>query len=235
MKEDVLLSLSGGLDSTTLLALLLDHSFQVHCVTFYYGSKHNQWENQAAADVFKYYKKKGVAIGSGLHFIDLSNIMKMNPSNLLLSGGAVPEGYYTDDSMKATVVPGRNLLFASVLASMAESMCIPKIALGVHSGDHHIYPDCRTEFIKALDTTIYLSTDKQVEVIAPLSNMNKAEIVKQGYSLSIPVPYQLTRTCYKKQQLACGKCGSCRERIEAFALNKKKDPIQYERHNQETN
>lgn len=228
MKEGIVLALSGGLDSTTLLALLLEQQYHVHCVAFYYGSKHNRWENSAAANVFQHYRRKGEAVDPKLRFIDLSEIMKTNPSNLLLSGEEIPEGHYNDESMRATVVPGRNLLFASVLASLAESLSIPKIALGVHTGDHHIYPDCRTEFVKALDTAIYLSTDKQVEIIAPLSHMNKAEIIEQGYSLSSPVPYDLTRTCYKEQPIACGKCGSCRERLEAFALNQKKDPTHYE-------
>ena len=131
--------------------------------------------------------------------------------------------------MKKTVVPGRNLIFASVMASLAESIEANEIALGVHAGDHHIYPDCRPEFIKTLDSVIYLSTDKKVEVVTPFVGLDKTLILLEGYNQHPPVPYGLTRTCYKDQGTACGKCGSCRERLEAFASINKDDPIQYDK------
>jgi 7-cyano-7-deazaguanine synthase len=114
------------------------------------------------------------------------------------------------------------------MAGLAESVGAEKVALGVHSGDHFIYPDCRTEFIKALDTTIFLSSDRKVEITAPLANENKFSILQMGYKLPIPVPYSLTRTCYKDQPISCGKCGSCNERLEAFEAMGIDDPIKYE-------
>lgn len=224
--KKIVLSLSGGMDSVTLLGVLLEQGYTVHCCTFCYGSKHNTWENRAAENVINFYLAKNMPVFN--HPFDLSMIMQDFKSNLFQNQGEIPEGHYAEETMKVTVVPGRNLIFASIMAGFAESIKADAIALGVHSGDHHIYPDCRKEFVKALDTTIFLSSDKQVEVLAPFSNMDKADILKAGNSLLIPVPYHLTRTCYKNQQLACGKCGSCVERLEAFNKIGVEDPVEYE-------
>jgi len=140
----------------------------------------------------------------------------------------VPEGHFEDEVMKQTVVPGRNLLFASTMASVAENIGADKVALGVHAGDHFIYPDCRPEFIRSLNTTIYLSTDGQVGVTAPWTKKTKADILNVGYNLDPPVPYYLTRTCYKSQANSCGQCGACVERLEAFKKTNHSDPILYE-------
>jgi len=377
----ICMGLSGGLDSSTLLAILLDNDEDVLCLGFEYGSKHNKYEIEAAKKIANYYNVD-------YKLIDLTNVGKILKSNLLLSGGSIPEGHYQQENMKLTVVPGRNLMFASILAGYAESNDCQAIALGVHQGDHcipydefvtsdygkvtindlnvgdqilskniktgvvsfkevvkkvnngiredilnirttggrllsltsnhkvfqversnftrhygwdkkiievpaeklkvgdwlltpmtnrelienmnkigdskivqikeitngkpklvfdieveenhnffagkgsgllvsnSIYPDCRKEFIKTLDSCIYLSTDRKVEVITPLINMDKSEIVSEG--LDLEVPYQLTRTCYSDQDKSCGRCGSCNERLEAFARNGVEDPIEYE-------
>ncbi|MBT3298523.1 7-cyano-7-deazaguanine synthase QueC [archaeon] len=223
MSDSFVVALSGGLDSTTLLAILFDQSFHqsdsIRCVGFEYGSKHNKYEIESAKKIAKHYDVE-------YSLIDLRNVGKLLKSNLLLSGGEIPEGHYNDATMSQTVVPGRNLMFASILAGYAESIGFNRIALGVHKGDHEIYPDCRKEFVKALDSCIYLSTDKSVEVYTPLIDMDKIEIVQEG--LDLEVPYHLTRTCYKDQERSCGVCGSCVERLEAFKLNNVKDPIEYE-------
>ena len=99
-----------------------------------------------------------------------------NSALMKSSEEAIPEGHYEEESMKSTVVPGRNLIFASIMAGLAESVGADYVALGVHSGDHFIYPDCRMEFIKALDNTVFLSSDKTVEIITPFENMNKKAI-----------------------------------------------------------
>lgn len=222
----VVMGLSGGMDSTTLLGTLLQRGYTVHCCVFYYGSKHNKWENRAAENVIDFYQNKEQPVFG--YPMDISKVMEDFQSNLLLSGDEIPEGHYASENMRKTVVPGRNLIMASIMSGLAESVGAEKVALGVHSGDHFIYPDCRTEFIKSLDTTIYLSSDKKVEVIAPLANDDKYSILQRGYSLDIQVPYQLTRTCYKNQELSCGVCGSCNERLEAFHKIGKIDPIPYE-------
>ena len=218
MKKAVL-ALSGGMDSTTVLAWLLDNSYEVVCVSFNYGSKHNPYENEAANKIALFYDVM-------LEEVDMRGVMSSFQSNLLVSGGEIPEGHYNDDTMSKTVVPARNIIFLSVLAGLAWSNDASKIAIGIHQGDHAIYADCRTEFYKAMDTAIFLGTDKRVEILAPFIDTDKAGIIKWGRTKG--VPYYLTRTCYKAQELSCGKCGSCTERLEAFQINGIKDAIKYE-------
>ena len=214
-----IVSLSGGMDSTTVLAYMLEQGYEVQAVGFTYGSKHNAYENKLAAKVAEHYKVP-------FKLIDLSGVMEGFTSNLLKSGGEIPEGHYEQENMKLTVVPGRNLIFASIVAGLAESVGASIIAMGVHQGDHAIYPDCRENFILSLIQTIGHSTDGKVEVFAPFLNGDKTTIIEWG--LQHNVPYELTRTCYKDQEASCGKCGSCTERLEAFQLNGVKDPIPYE-------
>lgn len=223
--KKVVMGLSGGMDSTTLLGMLLNEGVEVHACHFQYGSKHNFWEFQAVNNIINYYKTLGILII--LHPISLEGIFADFKSNLLQSGGAIPEGHYEAESMKLTVVPGRNMIFASIMAGLAESIEARAIALGVHSGDHHIYPDCRAEFISSLKETIVLSTDRKVDVIAPLIAEDKTSILEIGYALPITVPYHLTRTCYKDQQYSCKKCGACQERLEAYKNIGRDDPITY--------
>ena len=225
----IVLGMSGGMDSSTLLAYLvqLPNTEEIHCCSFYYGSKHNQYELQAAREFIAHYRRAGFTIIH--HHIDLSLAFSGYQSNLLKTGGEIPEGHYEDISMQQTVVPARNLIFASVMAGLANSIGADAIALGVHSGDHAIYADCRPEFIRSLKETIYHATDGTVEVKAPFLHKNKYEILKIGYSLPHPVPYELTRTCYKDSSISCGKCGSCMERLEAFEKIGIIDPIGYGR------
>lgn len=217
---DVLISLSGGLDSTVLLSSLLAEGKKVKAVSFFYGSKHNQFENESAKKVAAHY-------GIELDLIDLSLVMLQFDSHLLKTGGELPLGHYNDSNMKKTVVPGRNMIFISILAGLAESLSIPQVALGVHQGDHFIYPDCRPEFINTVGYAIYLSSDGNVKLTTPFLNLTKADIVKLGNELN--TPFRLTRTCYSTKEFACGKCGSCSERLEAFEINHLTDPIEYEK------
>ena len=222
----VVLGLSGGMDSATLLGYCLEHGAEVHCCSFYYGSKHGGFELEAAKRVVEYYQNLECRVTH--HMYDLAHVFKNFKSALLLSGGDIPEGHYEEESMKQTVVPGRNLIFASIMTGLAESVEADTVALGVHSGDHHIYPDCRPKFIKSLRETIHQSTERRVSVETPFMDDNKALILLRGTSYTIPVPYYVTRTCYKNQLKACGKCGSCVERILSFAILGKQDPVQYE-------
>lgn len=215
----VIVSLSGGMDSATVLAKMLDEGHEVECIGFAYGSKHNVYENNAAVQFATHYQ-------TPFKIYDLSGFMSDLNSNLLKSGGDIPEGHYEQENMSLTVVPGRNLIFASIVASIAESRGADAIALGVHSGDHAIYPDCRPEFVEALKDVIAFSTAGTVQVLTPFLTGNKTSILEWGVQNN--VPYQKTRTCYKAQSTSCGKCGSCTERLEAFQLNGLIDPIQYE-------
>jgi len=220
--KKVVLSLSGGLDSTTLLAYYLAKNYEVLPVVFNYNSKHNKYENKAAFNICKYYDLN-------YKFVEMPFINELFKSNLLSSGEEIPEGYYTDATMSQTVVPGRNLIFLSILAGYAESVEAEIVAVGVHGGDHFIYPDCRPEFIYSANATIFLSSNRKVIVEAPFLYLNKTKILEIGYSLPpqyVP-PYELTRTCYKDQELACGKCGSCTERLESFKNIGREDPVKY--------
>lgn len=238
-KQEVFLSFSGGLDSTTLLCWCLHENLQVHPVFFNYGSKHGPFEFAAAEAVLQ-----AVLPHTPLTVIHLNRtgIFDGNGSALLAanSGKEIPEGTYnTGGSLDATVVPGRNFIMASILASMAEAhvrrqepnpvvdeaMPAPLVALGVHAGDHALYPDCRPEFVDALDKAIQLSSDGTVSVYAPFVFKTKAEIVR--LAMEINAPLELTRSCYKQQAVACGKCGTCQERLAAFAANGLVDPISY--------
>jgi 7-cyano-7-deazaguanine synthase len=214
----VVMSLSGGMDSTTMLGRYLSLKEDVHCVHFQYGSKHNAFELESVYKVVSYYNVPLTIINMHEAFSNMS-------SHLMATGGDIPEGHYADANMSKTVVPGRNTIFASVLMGIAESVGANKIALGVHLGDHAIYPDCRREYIKALDNLVYLASDRKVEVEAPFQETDKTGICKVG--MKIGVPYQLTRTCYKQQEVSCGVCGSCVERLSSFEEAGFADPIDY--------
>ena len=217
--KKVVLALSGGMDSTTVLAWLIENGYSPHVVTFYYGSKHNPYELDCADKIINHYKV------SRNHF-DLSYIFRTFTSDLLCHGGDIPEGHYTDETMSATVVPGRNIIFLSILAGLAWSVEASHIAIGIHQGDHAIYADCRESFFMAMDTAIQQGTDGKVTIMAPFISGDKESILRWGYEHE--VPYHLTRTCYKDQPIACSKCGSCRERLEAFEKIGRKDPVNYE-------
>lgn len=216
----VILSLSGGMDSTTLLGKMVHEGWEVECIGFTYGSKHNSWENAAAISISDYYKVP-------FTLVDISSVLSALhfKSDLLKTGGDIPEGHFESSSMSRTVIPGRNMIFASILAGAAESRGSSVVAVGIHSGDHAIYPDCRPEFYSRMGEAIAAATDGKVRFIAPFLYKDKISIIEEG--LKINVPYQMTRTCYMDQMIACGRCGSCQERLAAFAANDIADPICY--------
>ena len=213
-----LISLSGGMDSATVLGLALSKGIECTGIGFAYGSKHSIYELEMAQRLCSYYLIP-------FKIINLVQAMRDFKSALLVSGDEIPEGHYEDESMSQTVVPCRNMIFASILAGLAESTGSEEIHLGIHAGDHAIYPDCRPMFLESMDTTIRHATENKVKLVAPFINMDKGGILAAG--LSLGVPYLHTRTCYKNQEVACGKCGSCQERLEAFASVNKIDPIEY--------
>lgn len=224
------LSFSGGLDSTTLLCMLRNRGCDVRPVFFHYGSKHNAYERAAAEAVLA-----EVCPDVPLAMVDLSQtgIFSANGSALLASSPReVPDGgYSTPGSLAATVVPGRNMIMASILASIAEvaarhTIGEPvEVALAVHAGDHALYPDCRPAFIDHLAKAIFASSEGNVGLSAPFLRLRKADIVRIG--LDNFAPFHLTRSCYKQQAVSCGRCGTCMERLEAFHLNGVEDPIPY--------
>ena len=214
----VLVVLSGGMDSTTAMALAKHEGHEiVGAVHFQYGSKHNEREMEAIECLADYYQLPVMT----LHL----DFMSFFRSDLLKSGGEIPEGHYADESMKRTVVPFRNGIMLSIAAGLAESYGAEGIVLGNHFGDHAIYPDCRKNFSRHMAKAIRLGTYTQIELLTPFVDTDKTEIARIGHELS--VPFELTWTCYKGEDLHCGKCGSCTERREAFQLAGVKDPTIY--------
>lgn len=219
MKKAVII-LSGGMDSTTLLYDLLNQGYEVHALSINYNQKHKK-EIEAA-------KKTCQKLKVPHKIVDLSQVGKelLQGSALTSENIEVPEGHYADENMKMTVVPNRNMILLSMAAGYAFSIGAEKIFYGAHSGDHAIYPDCRKEFIDIMKKAIELADWKKVDLEAPYWNMDKGDIALKGRKLG--VDYSLTWTCYKGKEKACGKCGACRERLEAFEKAKIKDPIEYE-------
>ena len=205
---------SGGLDSTTLLYEYRDRI--ALAVTFDYGSKHNAREIACAVD---HCKKLGIK-----HLvIPLGFIGQYFKSDLLQSGGDIPEGSYADENMKSTVVPFRNGIMLAVAAGLAESYGLDAVLLANHSGDHAIYPDCRPAFIDAFAAAVEAGTYNGVKVLSPYCNITKRDIALRGRDLG--VDYRETYSCYKGGEKHCGKCGTCVERKEALEGF---DPTDYE-------
>ena len=212
--------LSGGMDSTTLLYDVVKKlgKENVWAVSFDYGQKHKKELNVAMETC--------VNLGVPMKLLDLKVLNEVAPSALTRDDREVPEGHYEDENMKQTVVPNRNMVLISLAASYAISVGANKLYYGAHAGDHAIYPDCRKEFVEALSGVIKLCDWKELELYAPYIDADKGDIAIKGRDLN--VDYSLTWTCYKGQDKACGKCGSCQERLEAFEKAGVPDPIEYE-------
>jgi len=209
-----LLIYSGGLDSTTLLYEYKD-SIDL-AVTFDYGSKHNAQEIACA-------KENCQRLGIKHLIIPLGFIGQYFKSDLLQSGGEIPEGSYADENMKSTVVPFRNGIMLAVAAGLAESYGLDTVLLANHSGDHAIYPDCRPDFIDAFSAAVKAGTYEGIKVVSPYCNITKRDIALRGKAIG--VDYSLTYSCYKGGEKHCGKCGTCVERKEALEGF---DPTTYE-------
>jgi 7-cyano-7-deazaguanine synthase len=219
MNKKVVMGLSGGMDSATLCSYYFHKGYEVFPVSFDYGSKHNQYERKAAERFASHY-------GLKIQELELPFISQLFKSNLLKTGGEIPEGYYTDLNMSQTVVPARNVIFISIMMGYAWSIGAEIVAVGVHAGDHAIYEDCRAGFIAAMNAAVIQGSGDRVRLETPFQYYDKTKILEIGYDLK--TPYQFTRTCYKDQELSCGKCGSCQERLEAFKNIRKEDFIRYE-------
>jgi 7-cyano-7-deazaguanine synthase len=207
------------MDSTTLLYALVNEGHKVKAIGFNYGQRHQVELVQAQA----------IADECGVDYeeIDLSSVGQViaGQSSQLNPQVAVPDGHYTEESMKATVVPNRNMIMLSVAVGHAIAIGYDAVAYGAHAGDHTIYPDCRAEFVDAMRGAIALCDWHKVDLLTPFVAKGKADIARLGAQLS--VPFAMTWSCYKGQELHCGTCGTCVERKEAFALAGIPDPTQY--------
>lgn len=214
----ITLILSGGMDSTTLLYKALKETDDVEVLSFDYNQRHKK-ELEYAKKLVKRFNLKH-------KIIDITSIKQLlEGSSLTDDNMQVPEGHYAEDNMKQTVVPNRNAIMLSIAYAYAISNKSNILYYGAHSGDHFVYPDCRIEFVKAIDLAFYLGNVGfgNVNILAPFSNFTKAEIVKLG--LELKTPFEDTWSCYKGNDRPCLKCGTCTERTEAFHLNNIEDPI----------
>lgn len=216
MKKDVLVVLSGGIDSVTLL-----HDYAARtalAVSFDYGSNHNAREIECAA-------RQCRSLGIEHIVIPLKFIGQYFESSLLSGSEAIPTGDYSDQNMTSTVVPFRNGIMLSVAIGLAESRGLKSVMIANHGGDHDIYPDCRPGFIKAMDKAAKEGTYPGIRVEGPYTYLTKAQIIERGARLG--VDYADTYSCYKGGEKHCGQCGTCRERREAFIESGVDDPTIY--------
>ena len=216
MKAVVLFS--GGLDSTVLTYHLLHENVELKLLSIDYGQRH-QKELSASTQI---------ALSLGLPH----TILKLPMLAELLGGSALtdssiplPEGHYAEESMKATVVPNRNMILLSLAAGHAISLQFNTVAYAAHAGDHTIYPDCRPEFADAPDRTLKLADWSEISLHRPFVKWSKEDLVRRGNELA--VPFEKTWSCYAGGEFHCGKCGTCVERKEAFELVGLLDPTEY--------
>lgn len=215
--KDTLIVLSGGLDSTTML---YEYKEQIAlAVSFHYGSNHNDRELSFA-------RLHCERLGIKHLVIPLSFIKQYFHSSLLEGDAAVPEGNYDEQNMRSTVVPFRNGIMLSVAAGLAETFGLKNIMLANHAGDHTIYPDCRPQFVDAMDKAIQAGTWEGVRLLTPYTGITKTDIARKGKILGID--YSETWSCYRGGEIHCGRCGTCRERREALRLAGIDDTTQYE-------
>mgnify|MGYP003114445673 CR=1 FL=1 len=240
MAKNVVVSLSGGMDSSTLLLRCLSEYDQVTAISFDYGQKHRV-ELERAQQLVGYLLQNGLNVN--YQVIKLDGLVNLLNSNLVEGGEDVPEGHYEEDNMKATVVPNRNKIFASLVQAVALSAANDNgndtdIALGIHAGDHAIYPDCRQEFRDADDAAFRIGNweaDK-VGYFTPYLETDKLGILKDGQELvkelgiDFNEVYKRTNTSYKPYPSGNSdyKSASSVERIEAFIDLGVDDPVQYE-------
>lgn len=205
---------SGGMDSVTLAYDINADDSEQLLVSFDYGQRHVR-ELQAAADAAS-------ALSVRWEVIDLRDVgraLSGSRSALLDRYVDVPHGHYAAESMRSTIVPNRNMMMLAIAAAIASAEGAQLVAFAAHGGDHHVYPDCRPEFVEALDRAVDLGTldedtDSSVRLIAPYIEWSKTDIARRGKSLG--VPFERTWSCYEGGRLHCGKCGTCVERIEAL-------------------
>ena len=239
MKKQAVLSLSGGMDSSTVLLYLLEKGYEVTALSFDYGQKHRV-ELERAAELIEYLDKAGYPVK--YQRITLQGLVSLLNSNLVKGGEDVPEGHYEEENMKDTVVPNRNKIFSSIIQAVALSIankkkCKVEIAMGIHAGDHAIYPDCRQKFRDADYEAFKIGNwgAKKVTYNTPYIDGEKYDILKDGLycceklGLDFDEVYKRTNTSYKPDAKGRSdyKSASSVERIEAFLKLGRKDPVEY--------
>lgn len=209
---------SGGMDSFTVLHRALRDGHDVYALSFHYGQKHAKELDYAA---------RVCAAQSIPHkIVDIRSINQLLAGSSLTDNIDIPQGHYEEESMKSTVVPNRNMILLSLAIGYAVSIDAEAVYYGAHSGDHAIYPDCRPEFVRKMNDVSLIANYEPVRIEVPYLDNDKVEILADG--LQMGLDYANTWTCYEGRELACGQCGACVERLEAFTKNNLSDPLQYQ-------
>ena len=211
---------SGGLDSVTMAYYVKFLGYDLHILSFDYGQRHR--------GEIAYARACAEELGAEAHTIDLTSMgALLRGSSLTDKSIAVPEGHYAAPNMASTVVPNRNAVMLAIAFSIAVAEKADRVCIGVHGGDHFIYPDCRPEFLAAFAgmEQYAIGTTEGPRIFAPFSEVNKTAIVLTGALLG--VPFERTWSCYKGGDVHCGVCGTCVERKEAFFLAGVEDPTKY--------
>ncbi|MEX0603312.1 MAG: 7-cyano-7-deazaguanine synthase QueC [Marinobacter sp.] len=218
MPETVVVIYSGGMDSFTLLHRARSEGYRVHALSFDYGQRHVR-ELACARAVCE-------DLDIPHQVIDIKALKTVMTGSALTDDIEVPEGHYAEQSMKSTVVPNRNMILLALATGYAVTAGAVAVWYGAHGGDHAIYPDCRPEFVEKMDAVCRVANYEPVRVEAPYIRSDKIGILAEGIAMGLD--YGQTWTCYNGRDRACGVCGSCAERLEAFAAHGVKDPLRYE-------
>ncbi len=218
MTEKVVVIYSGGMDSFTVLNRARKDGKEVFALTFDYGQKHIK--------EIDYAKRVCAELNIEHKVIDISAINQLLAGSSLTDDIDIPEGHYEEESMKSTVVPNRNMILLSLAVGYAVSKGASKVYYGAHSGDHAIYPDCRPEFVEKMSDVCQIANYEPVTIYCPYLDQTKIDILTDG--LKMGLDYGKSWTCYNGREKACGKCGACQERLEAFRDNNAVDPLSYE-------
>ncbi|EKE82770.1 7-cyano-7-deazaguanine synthase QueC [Idiomarina xiamenensis] len=217
MTKSVVVIYSGGMDSFTVLHRAIADGFDVYALSFDYGQRHKK-ELDVAAKVCK-------SNGISHKIVDITAINSLVGGSALTDDIDVPEGHYQEQSMKSTVVPNRNMILLSLAIGYAVSVGAEAVYYGAHSGDHAIYPDCRPEFVEKMNDVSLIANYEAIRVHSPYLYQDKSDILADG--LAMGLDYANTWTCYNGREQACGRCGACVERLEAFAAQGVSDPLSY--------
>lgn len=209
---------SGGMDSFTVLHRALRENREVHALSFNYGQRHVR-ELEVARQVC-------AELGIPHQIVDITAIHGLIDNSALTDASReMPAGDYAEDNLTSTVVPNRNMVLLSLAIAKAVNIGASRVDYGAHGGDHVLYPDCRPQFVEAMNAVAAIANFSPVEIHAPYLKRSKSEILADG--LAMGLDYAKTWTCYEGGQHACGRCGSCRERLAAFAANGASDPLTY--------
>jgi 7-cyano-7-deazaguanine synthase len=223
-RKKAVVIVSGGVDSSTLLYKIVKEGYETYALTFIYGQKHER-EIESARRICS-----GLRVSHKV--IDLSSLKAILSGSALTDSGVeipdVPETVEYYETLKTTTVPNRNSIFLAIAIGYGVSIKANQVFFGAHHSDRGVYPDCRREFVEALEYAERLANDNpNLVVSAPFVDINKLEIVRLGAELS--VPYEETWSCYKGGEVHCGICSSCRERKRAFDEAGILDPTEYEK------